>query len=70
MIRWLQQVIAVTSYSIRSVPQRFGSVAAAMFGVAGVVAVLVGILSIAAGFRATMTSGSPEDAAIVVRSGA
>jgi len=69
MLRWFQQVIAVTAYSVRSVPQRFGSVAAAMFGVAGVVAVLVGVLSIAAGFRATMTAGSDENAVIVVRSG-
>ncbi len=70
MFRWIQQVFAVTVYSVRSVPQRFGSVAAAMFGVAGVVAVLVGVLSIAAGFRATMTAGSDEAAVIVVRSGA
>jgi putative ABC transport system permease protein len=34
------------------------------------VAVLVGVLSIAAGFRGAMTAGSDDDAVIVVRSGA
>ena len=53
-----------------SLPQRRGAVAAAVVGIAGVVAVLVGVLSIAAGFRQAMTvSGSP-DGAIVLRSGA
>ena len=51
-------------------PQRRGSVAAALFGITGVVTVLVGVLSIAAGFRQVMaTSGSP-DSVIVLRSGA
>lgn len=70
MLSWLQQVSAVTAYSVRSIPHRLGSVGAAMFGIAGVVAVLVGVLSIAAGFRNTMTAGSDDDAVIVVRSGA
>ncbi|HET7625502.1 MAG TPA: ABC transporter permease [Verrucomicrobiae bacterium] len=53
-----------------SIPQRRGAVAATVIGIAGVVAVLVGVLSIAAGFKQAMTvSGSP-DAAIVLRSGA
>ncbi len=44
--------------------------AAAVFGIAGVVAVLVGVLSIAAGFRRAMTVSGAADAAIVLRSGA
>lgn len=70
MFRWVGQVLAITLYSVRSMPLRLGSVAAATVGIAGVVAVLVGVLSIAAGFRSAMTSGSDDDAVIVVRSGA
>src|SRR5438552_15910156 len=69
-VNWFSQVVAVTTFGVLSIPQRRGSVAAAVIGVAGVVAVLVGVLSIALGFRrAMMASGSP-DAAIVLRSGA
>jgi putative ABC transport system permease protein len=67
---WLSQVASVTKFGVLSMPQRRGSVVAALFGIAGVVAVLVGVLSIGAGFGRVMeVSGSP-DAAIVLRSGA
>ena len=57
-------------FGLMSLPQRRGAVAATVIGIAGVVAVLVGVLSIAAGFKQAMTvSGSP-DGAIVLRSGA
>ncbi len=69
-INWFSQVAAVTKFGLLSVPQRRGSVAAAVFGIAGVVAVLVGVLSIAAGFRRVMTASGAADAAIVLRSGA
>ena len=69
-INWLSQVSAVSKFGLLSIPQRRGSVAAAVFGIAGVVGVLVGVLSMGAGFRkALIASGSP-DAAIVLRSGA
>lgn len=70
MINWLAQIAAVTRFGILSIPQRFGSVGAAIFGIAGVVGVLVSLLSMAAGFRRTMASSSSPDAAIVLRSGA
>jgi putative ABC transport system permease protein len=53
-----------------SIPQRRGTVTATMFGIAGVVAVLVGVLSIAAGFKQAMTVSGAPDAAVVLRSGA
>lgn len=70
MFNWLAQVFAVTLFSMRSLPQRKGSSAAAMFGIAGVVAVMVGVLSIAQGVRKTMESSAGEKNAIVLRSGA
>lgn len=70
MLNWFSQILAIARFGLLSIPQRRGSVAATVFGIAGVVAVLVGVLSIATGFRrAMMASGSP-DAAIVLRSGA
>jgi putative ABC transport system permease protein len=69
-INWLSQVGSITKFGLLSLPQRRGAVAATVIGIAGVVAVLVGVLSIAAGFRQAMAvSGSP-DGAIVLRSGA
>jgi putative ABC transport system permease protein len=70
MINWLTQVTSVTWFGLSSIPQRRGSVAAAVFGIAGVVGVLVGVLSMAAGFRRTMAASSSPDSAIVLRSGA
>ncbi len=69
-INWFSQIGSITKFGLLSLPQRRGAVAATVIGIAGVVAVLVGVLSIAAGFRQAMTvSGSP-DGAIVMRSGA
>jgi putative ABC transport system permease protein len=69
-LNWLAQVGAITRFGVMSLPQRRGAVIATVFGTAGVVMVLVGVLSIATGFRrAMMASGSPETA-VVLRSGA
>ncbi len=67
---WLLQVVAVTRFGLMSVPRRLGSVAATMVGIAGVVAVLVGVLSMAVGFKMAMTASGSDDNAIVLRSGA
>src|SRR5262245_54262665 len=69
-INWFAQVASVTKFGLLSIPQRRGSVSAAVIGIAGVVAVLVGVLSIAVGFRKTMNASGSPDAAIVLRSGA
>ena len=69
-INWFSQVASVTKFGLLSIPQRRGSVAAAVIGIAGVVAVLVGVLSIAVGFRKTMDASGAPDAAIILRTGA
>ncbi len=69
-MNWFSQIAAITRFGLMTVPQRRGAVAATVIGVAGVVAVLVGVLSMAAGFRQAMTVSSSPDAAIVLRSGA
>ena len=70
MLNWLSQIVSVTLYSLRTIPERKGSALAAAVGIAGVVTVFVGVLSIAAGFRAAMTVTGPDDVAIVLRTGA
>ena len=66
----LTQILSIAAFNLRSIPARLGSAVSAAVGIAGVVAVLTGVLAIAAGFRKAMTvSGSP-DAAIVLRTGA
>jgi putative ABC transport system permease protein len=69
MLNWLSQVAAITSANLKTLPERRGSAIAAAVGIAGVVAVLVGVLSIAEGFRRTMTVTGARDVAIVLRSG-
>jgi putative ABC transport system permease protein len=70
MFRWLSQIAALTLFNLKTMAQRRGSVLAALVGMAGVVAVLVGVLSIGQGFaRAMVATGSPSRA-IVLRSGA
>lgn len=70
LFNWFSQVGAVTKFGLMSVPQRRGSVAATVIGVAGVVAVLVGVLSMSVGFRRAMAASGSADSAIVLRSGA
>lgn len=70
MRRWFSQVVALTAFNLRTLPQRKGSAAAALFGIAGVVAVFIGVLSIAQGFRRTMVAAGSPDTAVVLRSGA
>jgi putative ABC transport system permease protein len=70
MFNWLSQLFSVTQVNLRSIPERKGAALAAAVGIAGVVAVFVGVLSIAEGFRAAMKVPGADDVAIVLRSGA
>lgn len=69
-MNWFAQVAALVEFNMRTLPRRKGAAIAAMFGIAGVVAVLVGMLSIAQGFRRAMTVAGSPDTAMVLRSGA
>jgi putative ABC transport system permease protein len=68
-VNWLLQIASITRFSLLSVPARKGSAAAAVFGIAGVVAVLVGVLSIAQGFRHAMIVAGDPNTVMVLRSG-
>jgi putative ABC transport system permease protein len=69
-VNWLSQVAAVSKFGLLSIPQRRGSVSAAVIGIGGVVVVLVGVLSMGVGFQNVMTASGSPDTAIVLRSGA
>jgi putative ABC transport system permease protein len=68
-INWLAQVGAVTLLNLRTLRERRGAALATVVGVAGVVGVFVAVLSIAEGFRRTMTTAGAPEVAIVLRSG-
>lgn len=70
MLRWLSQTAAVTALSVRTIPQRLGSSAVAIIGIAGVVIVFVAVLSIGEGFRAAMVEAGSPGRAVIMRSGA
>ena len=69
LFNWLSQVVSITQVSLQTILERKGSSAAAIFGIAGVVGVFVGVLSMAVGFRHAMTVGGDPSTAIVMRSG-
>lgn len=69
LTNWLQQIASVTLFNLRTLPERKGAAIAAAVGIAGVVAVFIGVLSIAEGFRAAMTVAGRADTALVLRSG-
>ncbi|MEM1247511.1 MAG: ABC transporter permease [Acidobacteriota bacterium] len=69
LFRWLSQVVAVTWLNLRNLRARAGASLATVVGVAGVVMVFVGVLSMAVGFRETMVSAGRDDGVIVLRGG-
>ena len=69
-MNFIKQTIAVTILNLRTIPQRLGSSGVAIVGIAGVVIVLVSVLSIAQGFTAAMEQSGSDNRALVMRSGA
>lgn len=64
------QTVAVTMLNLRTIPRRLGSSGVAIIGIAGVVIVLVSVLSIAQGFSAAMEQSGSASRALIMRSGA
>lgn len=67
---WISQVLSVSVFNLRTLPQRIGSSITAVLGIAGVVAVMVGVLSIAQGIVQTMENSAEPENVVVLRSGA
>jgi putative ABC transport system permease protein len=65
----LRQVVEITAMNLRNVPSRIGAAAVAAVGIAGVVTILVGVLSMGEGFRAVLQFAGRDDVAVVLRGG-
>ncbi|MXY52435.1 MAG: ABC transporter permease [Gammaproteobacteria bacterium] len=65
----LGQVLEVTLMNLRNVRSRLGSSSVIVVGISCVVGVLIALLAMAAGFRATLETGGAPDRAIVMRDG-
>ncbi len=65
----LKQLFAVSLMSLQTLPQRLGASSVIVIGIAGVVAVLVSVLAMAAGFRHTVADSGRPDRVIILRGG-
>ena len=64
-----KQLAAAISMSLQTLPQRVGASSVIVIGIAGVVAVLVSVLAMGAGFRHTLADSGRADRAIILRGG-
>ncbi|MCZ6666657.1 MAG: ABC transporter permease [Gammaproteobacteria bacterium] len=64
-----RQIIEITLMNLKNLPSRLGSSSVIVVGIAGVVGVLIAILAMAVGFRATLERGGAADRAIILRGG-
>lgn len=65
----LARIFAVTALNLRTLPARWGAAAVVVVCMAGVTAVMVGMLAMADGFRKTYAASGRADRAIVLASG-
>jgi len=76
LLAWLfasrrgQQTLSITQVGLTTLPARWGASSVIVVGIAGVVGVLVALLAMGAGFRATLGASGSDDVAIVLRAGA
>ena len=68
-MRVLRQIGSVTMMNLKSVPQRLGASSVIVIGIAGVVAVLVSVLAMGAGFQHTLADSGRDDRVIILRGG-
>ena len=66
---WITQIIAVTAFNLKSIPQRLAASLVAVIGVSAVVGVFAAVLSMASGFEKTMVAAGAEDAVVILRAG-
>jgi putative ABC transport system permease protein len=65
----LTQTREIVMMNLRSIPQRLGASMVIVIGIAGVVGVLVAMLSMSAGLSATLTATGDPNRAIILRGG-
>lgn len=65
-----RQTWSVTRVGVATIPQRIGSSSVVVIGIAGVVGVLVALLAMGEGFKATLQQTGSDDTVVVMRAGA
>lgn len=70
MFNGITQIFIITIINLRNLPQRLGTSSVAVFGVACVVGVFIGVLSMSSGFQRTMVNAGSDDVLMLMRSGA
>ena len=65
----LRQIFEITLMNLRNLPSRLASSSVIVVGIAGVVGVLMGLLSMAAGFEKSLAGAGQADRAIIQRDG-
>ena len=65
----VKQTLSILVMSLRSLPNRLMPTSIIVIGIAGVVAVLLALLSLASGFESTLKSTGQDNRAIVLRAG-
>ncbi len=63
----IRQIIAVTAMNLRALPLRVTPALVSVIGIAGVVLILVALLSISEGFRRTLELSGSDRVAVVLR---
>jgi putative ABC transport system permease protein len=63
----LRQIVAVTAMNLRALPLRMTTSLVSVIGIAGVVLILIALLSISEGFRRTLELSGSDRVAIVLR---
>src|SRR5271170_6279039 len=64
-----KQMTAIIVMGLQTLPQRLGASSVIVIGIAGVVAVLVSVLAMGAGFKHTLADSGRPDRAIILRGG-
>jgi putative ABC transport system permease protein len=65
----MKQLLAICWMNLQTLPQRLGASSVIVIGIAGVVAVLISLLAMSAGFEHTMADAGRADRAIILRGG-
>ena len=68
-MRTVRQIASITKVGIATIPQRLGSSAIVVVGIAGVVGVLMAILAMGTGFERTLKETGSDDTAIILQHG-
>lgn len=68
-MRLLSQLVAISLMNLKNIPARLGPSMVIVVGIGGVVTVLIAMMAMAEGFKATMQGPGHDDRVIILRSG-